>query len=131
MIIDAHAHTNGGNLGNYKPVLLSSRALGQGNFHQDEEALRKAVDNHVKTIMDDVGTDIQFISPRPFQLMHSETPTKVVHYYCRASNDVAAMTVKLAPDRYRAVAAIPQVPTEPVSTWIPELERCVNELGMI
>ena len=49
----------------------------------------------------------------------------------QAANDVNAMTVKIAPDRYRAVAALPQVPTEPISTWIPELERCVNELGMI
>ena len=61
MIIDAHAHTNGGNLGNFKAGLLSSRALARGNFHQDEEALKRAVDSHVKTIMDEVGTDIQFI----------------------------------------------------------------------
>ena len=71
MIIDAHAHTNGGNLGNFKAGLLSSRALAQGNFRQDEEQLKRAVDHHVTTIMDQVGTDIQFISPRPFQLMHS------------------------------------------------------------
>jgi 4-oxalmesaconate hydratase len=131
MIIDAHAHTNGGNLGNYKAGLLASRALAQGNFRQNEEQLAGAVRNHIETIMDKVGTDIQFLSPRPFQLMHSEKPTKVVHYYCHAANDVNAMTVKIAPTRYRAIAALPQVPTEPISTWIPELERCVNELGMI
>jgi 4-oxalmesaconate hydratase len=131
MIIDAHAHTNGGNLGNYKAGLLSSRALAQGNFHQNEDQLRPAVENHIKTIMDEVGTDVQFLSPRPFQLMHSETPTKIVHYYAQASNDVNALTVKIAPDRYAGVACLPQVPTEPISTWIPELERCVNELGFI
>jgi predicted TIM-barrel fold metal-dependent hydrolase len=131
MIIDAHAHTNGGNLGNYKAGLLSSRALAQSNYRQDEDALRRAVEHHMKNNLDAVGTDIQFLSPRPFQLMHSETPTKIVHYYCQASNEVNAMTVKIAPNRYRAVAALPQVPTEPISTWIPELERCVNELGMI
>ena len=130
-IIDSHAHTNGGNLGNYKAGLLSSRALAQRSFKQSEEQLKVAVDHHINTIMNEVGTDIQFISPRPFQLMHSETPSKIVHYYCEASNDVDAMTVKIAPDRYRAVASIPQVPNEPVKTWIPELERCVNELGMI
>jgi 4-oxalmesaconate hydratase len=131
LIIDAHAHTNGGNLGTYKAGLLSSRALAQGNFHQNEDQLRSAVENHIKTIMDEVGTDMQFLSPRPFQLMHSETPTKIVHYYAQASNDVNAMTVKIAPDRYRGIACLPQVPTEPISTWIPELERCVNELGFI
>jgi 4-oxalmesaconate hydratase len=132
MIIDVHAHTNGGNLGNYKAGLLSSRALAQaGGGRQNEDAVRNAVNNHINTIMDVVGTDIQFLSPRPFQLMHSETPTKIVHYYAQASNDLNALTLKIAPDRYRGIACLPQVPTEPISTWIPELERCVNELGFI
>ena len=115
-----------------KAGLLSSRALAQpGGFHQNEDQLRTAVENHMKNNMDKVGTDVQFLSPRPFQLMHSETPTKVVHFYAQASNDVNAMTVKIAPDRYAGIACLPQVPTEPISTWIPELERCVNELGFI
>src|SRR5947209_4646870 len=82
-IIDAHAHTNGGNLGNYKAGLLASRALGRGDYHQNEDQLRTAVQHHMTTILDKVGTDIQFVSPRPFQLMHSESPTKIVHYYCQ------------------------------------------------
>ena len=126
-----HAHTNGGNLGTYKAGLLSSRALAQGNYNQSEEQLRPAVENHMKNIMDEVGTDIQFISPRPFQLMHSEKPTKLVHYYCHASNDVNAMTVKIAPTRYRGIACIPQTPYEPITNCLEELDRCVNELGFI
>ncbi len=131
MIIDAHAHTNGGALGNYKAGLTASRALARGGFKQNEEQLRPAVENHVKTIMDDVGTDIQFLSPRPFQMMHSEKPTKIVHYYCQAANDVNALTVKIAPNRYRGVASIPQSPYEPLTASLPELERCVKDLGMI
>jgi 4-oxalmesaconate hydratase len=131
VIIDAHAHTNGGALGNYKAGLTASRALARGGFKQSEEQLRPAVENHIKTIMDDVGTDIQFLSPRPFQMMHSEKPTKIVHYYCQAANDVNALTVKIAPDRYRGVASIPQSPYEPLTASLPELERCVKDLGMI
>ena len=71
------------------------RALARAEFHQNEDQLRTAVNHHMTTIMDKVGTDIQFLSPRPFQLMHSEIPTKIVHYYCQASNDVNAMTVKM------------------------------------
>src|ERR1700687_1994947 len=29
-------------------------------------------------IMDSVGTDVQFLSPRPYQLMHGETPAAMV-----------------------------------------------------
>ncbi len=131
MIIDAHAHTNGGNLGNFKAGLLASRGYHGGHYRENEEALAKAVEHHKTTILDAVGTDIQFISPRPFQLMHSEKPAKIVDWYAQASNDVNALTVKIAPDRYRAVACLPQSPDIPVKDWIAELERCVNDLGMI
>ena len=131
MIIDAHAHTNGGNLGNFKSGLLASRGYHGGHYQENEEALARAVEHHKTTILDAVGTDIQFISPRPFQLMHSETPAKVVDWYAQASNDVNALTVKIAPDRYRAVACLPQSPDIPIKDWVPELERCVNDLGMI
>jgi 4-oxalmesaconate hydratase len=131
MIIDAHAHTNGGNLGNFKSGLLASRGYHGGAYHENEEALARAIEHHKTTILDKVGTDIQFISPRPFQLMHSEKPAKIVDWYARASNDVNALTVKIEPKRYRAVACLPQSPEIPVKDWIPELERCVNELGMI
>ena len=43
MIIDAHAHTNGGNLGNFKAGLLASRGYHGGTYRENEEALAKAV----------------------------------------------------------------------------------------
>ena len=90
MIIDAHAHTNGGNLGNYKANLLASRALARAEFHQNEDQLRTAVNHHMTTIMDKVGTDIQFISPRPFQQMHSETPTNTTSKPTASTNPTSA-----------------------------------------
>lgn len=131
MIIDAHAHTNGGNLGNFKAGLLASRGYHGGHYQENEEALRRAIENHKTNILDKVGTDIQFLSPRPFQLMHSEKPAKIVYWYAQASNDVNALSVKIEPNRYRAVACLPQSPEIPVKEWCTELERCVNELGMI
>ena len=108
MIIDAHAHTNGGSLGNFKSGLLASRGYHGGHFQENEEALTRAINHHKTTILDAVGTDVQFVSPRPFQLMHSETPAKLVDWYAQASNDVNALTAKIEPKRYRAVACLPQ-----------------------
>ncbi len=73
MIIDAHAHTNGGNLGNFKAGLTASRGYHGGHYQENEEALGRAIEHHKKNNLDAVGTDIQFVSPRPFQLMHSES----------------------------------------------------------
>jgi 4-oxalmesaconate hydratase len=131
LIIDAHAHTNGGNLGQFKAGLMASRAFTEGRFNQPEEPLRQAIANHVKNNLDKVGTDVQFLSPRPFQLMHSEKPVKLVHYYAEASNEVNKMTIQIEPKRYRAVACLPQSPYEPVSAWLPEMERRVKEDGFI
>ncbi len=133
MIIDVHAHTNTPpSLFAYKAGLLAGRgAHGKGNTRLNEEELAKVVNDHIKNNLDVVGTDIQFLSPRPFQMMHSEKPEKIVHYFCEASNDAIAQTLKIAPTRYRGVASLPQCPSEPVTALFPEMDRCINDLGFI
>jgi hypothetical protein len=58
----------------------------------EEIALAASAANYVK-IMDSVGTDMQLISPRRFQLNHSAKPAKVVHLWVRAINDTIARSV--------------------------------------
>ena len=106
MIIDIHGHTNAPpSLYAYKAGLLAGRgAHGKGNPGLTEEGIANAVKNHLANNLDKVGTDVQFLSPRPFQLMHSEKPERIVHWFAAANNDAIATTVKLAPTRYRGVA---------------------------
>jgi len=61
-------------------------------------------------IMDSVGTDVQFLSPRPFQLMHAEKPLKMVESWAIANHDYIAQQVKAFPDRFEGVCAFPQAP---------------------
>src|SRR6266480_3761316 len=105
MIVDIHGHTNAPpSLYAYKAGLMASKgAHGKGNPGLNEEAMANSVRNHLANNLDKVGTDVQFLSPRPFQLMHSEKPEKIVHYWVEANNDAIAMSVKLAPTRYRGV----------------------------
>src|SRR5579883_3211930 len=101
MIIDVHGHTNTPpTLFAYKSGLLASRgAHGKGNTWLNEEQLAPVVNNHVKNVLDKVGTDIQFLSPRPFQMMHSEKPARIVHWFAEMSNNAIAQTLKIAPER--------------------------------
>lgn len=133
MIIDIHGHTNAPpSLYAYKSGLLSSKgAHGKGNPGLNEEAMANAVKNHLANNLDKVGTDVQFLSPRPFQLMHSEKPEKIVHYWVQANNDAIAMSVKLAPTRYRGVAGLPQCAGVPISNTFEEIDRCINDLGFV
>jgi len=133
MIIDVHGHTNAPPaLYAYKSLLLSSRgAHGRGNPNITEDNMRPVVMNHVEKTLDVVGTDVQFLSPRPFQLMHSEKPERIVQWWCQANNDAIALSLKIAPTRYRGVAGLPQVAGVPITNTFEEIDRCVNDLGFV
>ena len=133
MIIDMHAHTNAPpELYAYKAGLLSSRGYhGKGNPNISDERLEQATQRGI-AIMDGVGTDVQFLSPRPFQLMHSEKPASIVSWFCEANNDVIARVMKAHPDRYQGVCGLPHISGEKDSSHVvEELDRCVSELGFI
>ncbi len=133
MIVDIHGHTNAPpSLYAYKAGLMASKgAHGKGNPGLNEEAMANTVKNHLANNLDKVGTDVQFLSPRPFQLMHSEKPEKIVHYWVQANNDAIAMSVKLAPTRYRGVAGLPQCAGVAISNTFEEIDRCINDLGFV
>ena len=132
MIIDMHGHLNAPpELYAYKAGLLSSRgAYDRGFRGVPDERMKAVVDDHVKNVLDAVGTDMQFLSPRPFQLMHSE-PRSIVDPFCRANNDLIAKTVQMYPTRYQSVAGLPQVHGEPIDVVFEEMDRCINDLGFI
>jgi len=132
-ILDMHAHTNAPpELYAYKSGLLSSRGYhGKGNPGVSDERLEEATQRGLK-IMDSVGTDMQFLSPRPFQLMHAEKPASIVHSWNEVNNDIIGRVVKAHPDRYAGICGLPHVSGEKDSAHVvAELERCVKELGFI
>ena len=51
-----------------------------------------------------VGTDIQFLSPRPYMQMHSVKPAKVTAMWTSHMNDLVYRTEKMFPTRFRSVA---------------------------
>ena len=77
-------------------------------------------------MLDALGTDLQMLSPRPFQMMHSAKPSKLVHWFTEETNNIIARTVQLIPNRFVPVAGLPQAAGEPVENCLPELERCVK-----
>ncbi|HEY5566961.1 MAG TPA: amidohydrolase, partial [Gammaproteobacteria bacterium] len=89
MIIDCHAHVSAPKAyWAYKAGLVSHRGShGRGGLHMSDEdilhawnAKEMAPTGHLDHIRA-CGIDRQCISPRPFQMMHSEKPAKIVHYW--------------------------------------------------
>ncbi len=132
MIIDSHAHIHmPPESFRFMAELVGGRANPYTLPKIPEASIRKVVEDQLK-IMDAVGTDIQFISPRPYLQMHSVKPGKVTELWSQHCNGLIAEFVKIAPDRFRGVAGLPQFMDEPLELRaIPELRRCVNELGFV
>ena len=134
MIIDCHGHVSPpAELWAYKASILSHRGEHGRRINEitDAEILHYA--NKVEMapcghmdMLHRVGTDMQMLSPRPFQMMHSAKPNRVVHWFTEETNNIIARTVKLIPGKFIGVAGLPQAAGEPIENVLPELERCVK-----
>lgn len=132
MIIDAHGHVSApSELYQYKSLLLASRGYhGKGSPGISDERMYQAVKRHLD-LLKGVGTDVQFLSPRPFHLMHSESPESIVRWWVEANNDIIARQCRAYPNVFAGVCGLPQSPSGSIQACVEELERCVTELGFI
>ena len=131
MIIDAHAHLVAPpSLYAYRSMLIVSGAQhGSGPAGIPDDELRKSADGNVK-LMDEVGTDIQFISPRPFMLINRGRPGDA-QLWARSNNELIARTIAFHPTRFRGVAALPQCAGLPIESVFDEIDYAVEKLGFI
>jgi 4-oxalmesaconate hydratase len=132
LVIDAHTHLIAPDaLYAFRSTLLVSRGLHIKSKPDipDEQLAKSAA--HGIALMDAVGTDMQVISPRPFQLMHSHQRAKDVEIWISANNDLVARTVAMHPTRFSGVGALPQVGGQPVEIVFDEIDRCIDELGLV
>src|ERR1700687_5155379 len=96
VIIDCHGHVSApAQLWAYKAGLLASRGShGGGGVKVSDDEMRAGLDaseigpKGLLAALHDHGTDVQLISPRPFQLMHSEKPAKLVHWFAEECHDI-------------------------------------------
>jgi len=139
MIIDVHGHMSApAELWAYKAVQLAGRgAHGRGKVTVSDDQIRESY--HAKEtfgaghvdLIDKHGTDFQLISPRPFQMMHSERPGKIVQWFHEECHNIIHRATQIYPERFAGVLMLPQVAGEPINVVLPELERCVKELGFV
>src|SRR4051812_28654626 len=115
MIIDSHAHIiTPESFYGFRALLQTSNGLNNSmkpNFKEQEIVAGAA---RTIELMDQVGTDMQLLSPRPFMLWHSHTNRKDVNKWVTAYNDLIARTVQLHPTRFKGVAGLPQVGGQPI-----------------
>ncbi len=133
MIIDIHQHVVAGkDLGAYQASLYAARHSQDRSKHgikPENVANARWKGYKHSELLDSVGTDVAYISPRPYTMMHSEKPEKIVHWYCRAVNDAISMVIANEPDRFRGIAGLPQCSGISPTNTFEEIDRCIEELG--
>jgi 4-oxalmesaconate hydratase len=132
MIIDIHGHVSApAELYAWKALLISSDGYhGKELLRISDEQVLEAGRRHAD-MLQQVGSDMQFLSPRPFQLMHSSTNEKIVRWWVEVNNDVIAKQCAAFPETFKGVCGLPQGPKTPIEAAVEELERCVRECGFI
>ena len=141
MLIDVHGHVSApADLYAYKSNLLAHRgAHGRGGVKLSDDQLHEALQapnpsfgniSHLDHL-EEAGIDLQLISPRPYQQMHSESPVKLVEWFTEETNNIIARHCELYPDTFRGVAGIPQSPHVGPENCLKELERAITELGFV
>ena len=96
----------------------------------DDEIRESLLDNQLR-LMDERGIDLTIFSPRASAMAHHIGDEKVSAEWARVSNDLIHRVVTLYPDRFAGVCQLPQSPGVPIENSIPELRRCVEDLGFV
>lgn len=140
-VLDVHGHVSSpagartyvvglmaSNSASRSPLAPGARRGGRGAPDLSDEAFHNAAQEHAE-YMDVRNIDAQIIGPRPFTMMGWMEP-HLLPCWVTFTNDCIKKQVDAFPDRFVGAAMLPQIgEADDLSNCIPELERCVNELG--
>ena len=136
-VIDVHAHAvleaGFGAAGRHGPELIvdsrGSSSFRVGEFRMSivyRGTVFMDVDRRLE-LMDDLGIDLQLLSPNPLTFFHGIEPDLALRF-CRVHNDAMAELVARHPDRLLGAAALPMQDPDAAAR---ELQRAVRELGLV
>lgn len=140
-VLDVHGHVSApavarsyavglmaSNTASRSPLAPGARRGGRGALDLSDEAFYAEARGHAE-YMDVRNIDVQIIGPRPFTMLGWMEP-HLLPCWVTFTNDTIKKQVDAFPDRFIGAAMLPQISEAPdLSNCIPELERCVRELG--
>jgi 4-oxalmesaconate hydratase len=136
MIIDCHGHYT-----TSPPVLAAFRdrqlarladpAIRPMDLKVTDDEYRAGIERAQLKQARERGHDVTLFSPRAAGMAHHVGPQKVSEEWSRICNDSIAAVCRLFPKNFIGVCQLPQSPGVAPANCIPELERCVKELGFV
>jgi len=134
MIIDCHGHytTAPRALEEYRQRQLADpdRAV-KGHLAISDDEIRESLETNQLRIQGERGVDQTLFSPKAVGMGHHLGNALTSRYWAGHCNDLIHRVCCLYPERFIGVCQLPQSPGVAPASCIPELERCVRELGFV
>jgi 4-oxalmesaconate hydratase len=108
---------------------LNGPALADAVLTDDE--IREGVGGGQLRLQQERGSDLTLFSPIAGLMSHHLGDERTSLDWARVSNDNVKRVTQLYPDNFVPVCQLPQSPGAPPANSIPELRRCVEELGFV
>jgi 4-oxalmesaconate hydratase len=131
MIVDIHGHytTAPQSLWDWRKKQSSGGKPPPLKISDDE--IRESLEGAQLKLQRERGTDVTFFSPRASTMEHHVGTPAISLEWTRLSNDLIHRCCSLYPKNFVPVCQLPQFPGVEPKQSIPELRRCVNELGFV
>jgi 4-oxalmesaconate hydratase len=134
MIIDIHGHYT-----TYPPGVEAYRgaqiaqmsAPTKGKMNVTDDEIRHSIETGQLKLQRERGTDLTIFSPRASWMGHHFGNELISRYWAEHCNDLIYRVTQQFPNNFLGVCMLPQSPGVSPAKCIPELERCVNELGFV
>lgn len=136
MIIDCHGHytTTPDAHGLWRTLQLAAYTSDEPfpNYPTISDAqITETIEANQLRLLTERGADMTLFSPRASAMEHHVGNERVSQTWTRACNDLVARVARLFPSTFVGVGQLPQSPGAGIANSIPELERCINELGFV
>ena len=139
MIIDCHGHytTTPPGVGAYRDaqkaaVAKDPKHVGEkGTVHVTDDEIIESIETNQLRLQKERGTDLTIFSPRASWMGHHIGNEHTSRFWSEQQNDLIKRVCDLFPKNFAPVAQLPQSPGVDPAKSVPELVRCIEELGFI
>ena len=138
MIIDCHGHytTAPKELEAFRQKQIAelkepSGARSKGAISITDDQIRESIDKAQLKLQRERGSDVTIFSPRAAGMGHQIGDATTSLHWSEVCNDLIHRVCTLFPENFVGVCQLPQTPGVPPTNCIPELERCIKQLGFI
>jgi 4-oxalmesaconate hydratase len=96
-----------------------------------DDEIRESIEGAQLPMQLERDTDITLLSPTAGGMRHHLGDEETSMVWTQVSNDLIYRVCQLFPESFVGVGQLPQSPGADPASSIPELERCINELGFV